>query len=192
MLHKLVIKCGNFAVLVDFHVTSRDSSKDTVWFSDRKREDVCLLLKDVVDSRVTQYLKGRKRHGQSKEMEHAKVNPLSLKAGDFHISAYFVKRWTNLQCIMGRKHGELRVFPDRFVVCVTRLDSSPPPQEETLPPGTSEYFGESAATSLTQQEKQEALKKIVKRTKTKKADESKQTSKDTVKVYLGSLHSDRE
>ncbi|XP_032998753.1 protein SLX4IP isoform X2 [Lacerta agilis] len=166
MLHKLVIKCGNFAVLVDFHVTSRDSSKDTVWFSDRKREGVCLLLKDVVDSRVTQYLKGRKRHGQSKETEHAKVNPLSLK--------------------------ELRVFPDRFVVCVTRLDSNPPPQEETLPPGTSEYFGEPAATSLTQQEKQDALKKIVKRTKTKKADESKQPSKDTVKVYLGSLHSDRE
>ncbi|XP_053236608.1 protein SLX4IP isoform X1 [Podarcis raffonei] len=105
MLHKLVIKCGNFAVLVDFHVTSRDSSKDTVWFSDRKREDVCLLLKDVVDSRVTQYLKGRKQHRQAKETEHTKVNPLSLKAGDFHISAYFVKRWTNLRCIMGRKHG---------------------------------------------------------------------------------------
>ncbi|XP_053236610.1 protein SLX4IP isoform X3 [Podarcis raffonei] len=79
MLHKLVIKCGNFAVLVDFHVTSRDSSKDTVWFSDRKREDVCLLLKDVVDSRVTQYLKGRKQHRQAKETEHTKVNPLSLK-----------------------------------------------------------------------------------------------------------------
>ncbi|KAH0621872.1 hypothetical protein JD844_023573 [Phrynosoma platyrhinos] len=48
-------------------------------------------------------------------------------ASDFHIEAYFVKRWVNLRCIWGQQNKELRIFPDRFVICVTRLESSPPP-----------------------------------------------------------------
>ncbi|XP_061478534.1 protein SLX4IP [Rhineura floridana] len=199
-LHKMVIKCGNFAVLVDFHIMPQDSSKDTVWFSDREREEVCMLLKDTVDSRVRQYLKARKGHGQWKQTDLAEANPLSLKAGDVHIAAYFVKRWVNLRCIMGQQHSELRVFPDRFVICVTRLESSPPPwvienvaPQESLSTGMSEYFGESVVTSLTQQKKQDTLKKIVKRPKTKKANERKsEPSKDDMEVYLGSLCSDRE
>ncbi|XP_053141769.1 protein SLX4IP isoform X2 [Hemicordylus capensis] len=196
-------KCGKFAVLVDFHIMPQDSSKDTTWFPNKKKEEVCMLLKDTVDSRVKQYLKAHKRHDQLKQMEYA--NPLSLIADGFHIAAYFVKRWVNLRCIGGQQQSGLRVFPDRFVICVTRLESSPSPwvsesvaPKENLSPGTSLYFGESVEdekfkASLSQQKKQAILKKIVKRTETKNADESQpQPSEDTMKVYLGSLCSDRE
>ncbi|KAJ6659279.1 hypothetical protein lerEdw1_019325 [Lerista edwardsae] len=176
----LYLKCGNFAVLVDFHIVPQDSRKDTTWFSDQKREEVCMLLKDTIDSRVKQYLKARKWHSQGKQMEYAEANSLSLKAlalyghkdgsdvgpgeggrtvdsegekdilnlayfnvtaDGFHIAAYFVKRWTNLRCIGRQQHSELRVFPDRFVICVTRLESSPPPRvsESVAPVCMKEY-----------------------------------------------------
>nr|XP_060641846.1 protein SLX4IP isoform X1 [Anolis sagrei ordinatus]XP_060641855.1 protein SLX4IP isoform X1 [Anolis sagrei ordinatus] len=196
--HKLAIKCGNYAVLVDVHIMPQDSNKDNVWFSDHKKEEIFMLLKETLDSRVAQYLSTHKRPGQSKQVESAKEAPLFLQADDFYIEAYFVKRWVNLRCIWGQQNSELRVFPDRFVICVTRLESSPLPWKETLSAGTSEYFGESAEAgtckiSLTQQEKQNILKEIVKRTKATKTNESQpQPSKDTMKVYLGSLCSDRE
>nr|XP_056712769.1 protein SLX4IP [Euleptes europaea] len=200
-----VAACGNFAVLVDFHVTPQDFSKDTQWFSNHKREEICMLLKDAVESRVEQYLKTRKRHGQGKQLEYARVDPLSMEGDGFYITAYFVKRWDRLQCIGGQQYSELRMFPDRFVICVTRLESGSPlcvsecvAPKENLPVGTSEYFGKSEEDekykiSLTQEKKKDTLKKIVKRTETKRANESKpQLSKDTVEVYLGSLRSDRE
>lgn len=37
-----------------------------------------MLLKDTVDSRVKQYLKGCKRHGQPKRMEHVEADLTSL------------------------------------------------------------------------------------------------------------------
>ncbi|KAJ7341647.1 hypothetical protein JRQ81_006002 [Phrynocephalus forsythii] len=206
---KLVIKCGDYAVLADLNLMPQDSSEHSVWLSDQKREEICMLLKDAVDSRVKQYLRARKRHGQGKQMEDATANPLFMQGHDFHISAYFVKRWVNLRCV-GRqqdsgKKTDLRVFPERFVICVTKLESSPPPwvsgsvaPEENLPPGTSTYFGRSAEerkweASLTQQKKQDILKKIVKRTTIKKSNKIKaQPSKDTVDVYLGLLCSDSE
>ncbi|XP_062813789.1 protein SLX4IP [Anolis carolinensis] len=196
--HKLAIKCGNYAVLVDVHIMPQDSNKDNVWFSDHKKEEIFMLLKETLDSRVAQYLSTHKRPGQSKQVESTKETPLFLQADDFYIEAYFVKRWVNLRCIWGQQNSELRVFPDRFVICVTRLESSPLPWKETLSSGTSEYFGESAGEglykiSLTQQEKQNILKEIVKRTKATKTNESQpQPSKDTMKVYLGSLCSDRK
>ncbi|XP_072859370.2 protein SLX4IP isoform X2 [Pogona vitticeps] len=196
--YKLVIKCGNYAVLVDLHLMAPDSSEDNVWLSDQKREEICMLLKDTVDSRVKQYLRAHKRHGQGKQTESAKANPLFMQGNDFHISAYFVKRWVNLRCIGRQQDSDLRVFPERFVICVTKLESSPPPWKENLPAGTSTYFGESAEdekckTSLTQQKKQDILKKIVKRTTIKKSNEIKaQPSKDTIDVYLGLLGSDSE
>nr|XP_003215350.2 PREDICTED: protein SLX4IP isoform X5 [Anolis carolinensis] len=196
--HKLAIKCGNYAVLVDVHIMPQDSNKDNVWFSDHRKEEIFMLLKETLDSRVAQYLSTHKRPGQSKQVESTKETPLFLQADDFYIEAYFVKRWVNLRCIWGQQNSELRVFPDRFVICVTRLESSPLPWKETLSSGTSEYFGESAGEglykiSLTQQEKQNILKEIVKRTKATKTNESQpQPSKDTMKVYLGSLCSDRK
>ncbi|XP_074844575.1 protein SLX4IP isoform X2 [Carettochelys insculpta] len=199
------MKCGNFAILVDFHILPQGSSRDSSWFSDHEKEEVCLLLKDTVDSRVKHYLEARKHRGQWKHMECTQSIPLSLKGGSFHITAYFVKRWTNLRCVVGKQYRELRVFPDKFVVCVTRLESNPGSWtsangtlKEKLSSGTSEYFAQSTENKKceippTQQIKQDILQKIAKRTKTRNDNMSKpQTRKDTVQVCLGSGDSETE
>ncbi|GAB0187745.1 protein SLX4IP [Grus japonensis] len=201
--NKFVIKCGNFAVLVDVHILPQGSSKDTSWFSDHEKEEVCMLLEEVVASRVKHYLQAPKR-GQWKSMEHATSGPLFLTAKSLHITAYFMKRWVNLRCAVGKHYRELRVFPDRFIVCVSKLESNPGAWtcengvlKEELSSGTSEYFTESAENkklkiSLDEQIKQDILKEIVKRTKTKKSSTSKpQISKGSKKVCLGSVDSQR-
>ncbi|XP_062427534.1 protein SLX4IP isoform X2 [Rhea pennata] len=164
-----------------------------------------MMLEDVVASRVKHYLEAPKRRGQWKSMEHAASAPLFLTGSHFHITAQFMKRWVNLRCALGERYRELRVFPDRFVVCVSKLESNPSAWtcengalKEELSNGTSEYFTESAENkklkiSLTQQIKQDILREIVKRTKTRKSSVSKpQTSKDSKKVYLGSVDSQKE
>ncbi|XP_075781778.1 protein SLX4IP isoform X4 [Pelodiscus sinensis] len=171
---KFVIKCGNFAVLVDFHILPQGSSRDSSWFSDHEKEEVCLLLKDTVDSRVKHYLEARKHRGQWKHTECTQSIPLSIK--------------------------DLRVFPDKFVVCVTRLESNPSPwtsengtlQKEKLSSETSEYFAESTENKkceipVSQQIKQDILQKIVERTKTRNGNMNKpQTNKGAMQVYLDS------
>ncbi|KAM9017580.1 LOW QUALITY PROTEIN: protein SLX4IP [Ara ararauna] len=198
--NKFVIKCGNFAVLVDVHILPQGSSKDTSWFSDHEKENVCMLLEEVVASRVKQYLEAPKRRGQWKSVERAPSGPLFLTANNLHITAYFMKRWVNLRCAVGKHYRDLRVFPDRFIVCVSKLDSNPSDWtcdndvlKEELSNGTSEYFTESAENkkaeiSLNEQIKQGILKGIVERTKLKKSNTSKpQISKDSKKVSLGSV-----
>uniref|UniRef100_A0A8C3PCW6 SLX4 interacting protein n=1 Tax=Chrysemys picta bellii TaxID=8478 RepID=A0A8C3PCW6_CHRPI len=163
------------------------------------RYELCLLLKDTIDSRVKHYLEARKHRGQWKHTECTQSSPLSLKGGNFHITAYFIKRWVNLRCVVGKQYRELRVFPDKFVVCVTRLESNPSlwtsengALKEKLSSGTSEYFAESTENEKcnippTRQIKQDILQKLVKRTETRNSNMSKpQTSKDTMQVYLGS------
>ncbi|KAM6279208.1 protein SLX4IP isoform 2-T6 [Porphyrio hochstetteri] len=192
-------KCGNFAVLVDVHISPQGSNKDTSWFSDHEKEEVCMLLEEVVASRVKHYLEAPRR-GQWKSMEPS--GPLFLTAKSFHITAYFMKRWVNLRCAVGKHYRELRVFPDRFIVCVTKFDSDLEAWaredgvlEEELSSATSEYFTGSAENkklkiSLSEQLKQDILKKIVKRKKPKKNSTSKpQISKDSKKVCLGSVDS---
>ncbi|NXA23526.1 SLX4I protein, partial [Ibidorhyncha struthersii] len=198
-------QCGNFAVLVDVHILPQGSSKDTSWFSDHEKEEVCMLLEEVVASRVKHYLEAPKQRGQWKSAEHAPSGPLFLTANSFHITAYFMKRWVNLRCAVGKHYRELRVFPDRFIVCVSKLESDPSAWtcengvlKEELSSGTSEYFTESAENrklkiSLNEQIKQDILKGIVNRTKTRKSSMSKpQISKDSKKVYLGSVDSQTE
>ncbi|NXV43204.1 SLX4I protein, partial [Uria aalge] len=193
-------QCGNFAVLVDVHILPQGSSKDTSWFSDHEKEEVCTLLEEVVASRVKHYLEAPRQRGQWKSMQHAPSGPLFLTANSFHITAYFMKRWVNLRCAVGKHYRELRVFPERFIVCVSKLEFDPSAWtcengvlKEELSNGTSEYFTESAENkklkiSLNEQIKQDILKKIVKRTKAKKSSTSKpQISKDFNKVYLGSV-----
>uniref|UniRef100_A0A8C3PS71 SLX4 interacting protein n=1 Tax=Calidris pygmaea TaxID=425635 RepID=A0A8C3PS71_9CHAR len=200
--NKFVIKCGNFAVLVDVHILPEGSSKDTSWFSDHEKEEVCTLLEEVVASRVKYYLEARKQRGQVKSMHHAPSGPLFLTANSFHITAYFMKRWVNLRCAVGKRYRELRVFPERFIVCVSKLECDPSAWtcedgvlKEELSNGTSEYFTESAENkklkiSLNEQTKHDILKEIVKRTKPRKCSTSKpQISKDPKKVYLGSVDS---
>ncbi|NXI37973.1 SLX4I protein, partial [Galbula dea] len=195
-------QCGNFAVLVDVHILPQGSRKDTSWFSDHEKEELCMLLEEVVATRVKHYLEARKQRGQCKSMEHASSGPLFLTANSFHITAYFMKRWVNLRCAGGKHYRELRVFPDRFIVCVSQLESSSSawPCEnavlkEELSSGSSEYFTESAENkklkmSLNEQIKQDILKEIVKRTKPRKTSTSKpQIIKDSKKVYLGSVDS---
>ncbi|KFP81677.1 Protein SLX4IP, partial [Apaloderma vittatum] len=196
-------QCGNFAVLVDVHILPQGSNKDTSWFSDHEKEEVCMLLEEVVATRVKHYLEAPKQRGQWKAMEHASSGPLFLTANSLHITAYFMKRWVNLRCAVGKHYRELRVFPDRFIVCVSKLEFNPSAwtcedgvlQKEELSSGTSEYFTESAENkkpqiSLNEQIKQDILKKIVKRTKTRKNSTSKpQLSKGPKKVYLGSVDS---
>ncbi|XP_013037569.1 protein SLX4IP isoform X4 [Anser cygnoides] len=198
--NKFVIKCGNFAVLVDVHILPQGSSKDTSWFSDHEKEEVCMLLEEVVASRVKHYLEAPKQRGQWKSMEHASSAPLFITANSFHITAYFMKRWVNLRCAVGEHYRELRVFPDKFVVCVSKLEFNPSAWtceegalKEEVSSGISEYFTESAENrklkiSLNEQIKQDILKEIVKRTKKRKSSMSKpQTSKDSKKVDLGSV-----
>ncbi|NWU63396.1 SLX4I protein, partial [Pterocles burchelli] len=195
-------QCGNFAVLVDVHILPQGSSKDTSWFSDHEKEEVCMLLQELVASRVKYYLEARKQRGQCKAMEHAPSGPLFLNASSFHITAYFMKRWVNLRCAVGKHYRELRVFPDKCIVCVSKLESNPSAWtcengllEEELSSGTSEYFTGSAENkklkiSLDEQIKQDILKEIVKRTTPGKRSMNKpQISKDSEKVYLGSADS---
>ncbi|KFQ40589.1 Protein SLX4IP, partial [Mesitornis unicolor] len=194
-------QCGNFAVLVDVHVLPQGSSKDTSWFSDHEKEEVCMLLEEVVASRVRHYLEAPKQRGQWKSVEHAPSGPLFLTANSLHITAYFMKRWVNLRCAVGKHYRDLRVFPDRFIVCVSKLESNPSAwtsengvlQKEELSNGMSEYFTESDENkklkiSLSEQKKQDILKEIVKRTEIKKSSMSKpQFSKDSTKMCFGSV-----
>ncbi|XP_043842326.1 protein SLX4IP isoform X2 [Dromiciops gliroides] len=120
--NKFVVKCRNFAVLVDLHILPQGSRKDTNWFSEQKKEDICMLLKETIDSRVKDYLDACKRLDLSKNAEFTRYNPLSLKGYGLHITAYFIKRGVHLRCIVGKPNCELRVFPDQFVVCVNQLE----------------------------------------------------------------------
>ncbi|XP_037261726.1 protein SLX4IP [Falco biarmicus] len=198
--NKFVIKCGNFAVLVDVHILPQGSSKDTSWFSDHEKEEVCMLLEEVVASRVKHYLEAPKQRGQGKSTERAPSGPLFLTTNSFHITAYFMKRWVNLRCAVGKHYRELRVFPDRLIVCVSKLESNPSAWtyengilKEDVASGMSRYFTEPAENNerkinLNDQTKQDILKEIVKRTKTRKRSTSKpQISKDSENVYPGSV-----
>ncbi|NXQ73849.1 SLX4I protein, partial [Quiscalus mexicanus] len=198
-------QCGNFAVLVDVHILPQGSSKDTSWFSDHEKEEVCKLLEEVVASRVKHYLEAPKQRGQWKPIEQGSSGPLFLTANSLHITAYFMKRWVNLRCALGKRYRELRVFPEKFIVCVSKLDFDPSAWTcdsgglvEEFSNGTSEYFTESAENkklkiSLSEQIKQDILRKIVKRTKPRRSSASKpQISKDSKKVYLGWADSQTE
>ncbi|XP_071247178.1 uncharacterized protein [Salvelinus alpinus] len=62
--------------------------------------------------------------------------------------AYFVKRHFNLRCIVKQQYGELRVFPERYVVCVSRLEdasANPTPAVTVSQSTESQYFSRPAA-----------------------------------------------
>ncbi|KAF0884951.1 SLX4I protein, partial [Crocuta crocuta] len=180
--------CGNFAVLVDLHILPQGSNKDTSWFSEQKKEEVCLLLKETIDSRVKEYLEVRKQHRPS-NTEFTRSSPLTLKGYGFQITAYFLKRGIRLLCCRSSQSTELRVFPDRFVVCVSQLSFSHDlmaSQSEELTEGAlhgaSDYFAECAESPLPPNAKckRNTLKEIVRRTETKSSIVGKsQSSLDT-------------
>ncbi|XP_053430401.1 protein SLX4IP [Nycticebus coucang] len=189
---KFAVKCGNFAVLVDLHISPQGSNKDTSWFSEQKKEEVCLLLKETINSRVKEYLGVRKQHKAS-NAEFTRSSPLSLKGYGLQITAYFLKRGIRLRCLWGTQNAELQVFPDRFVVCVSQLAFSHnhlASQSEELTEGAlhgvSDYFAECAESPLPPRAKlqRNVVKEIVKRSKTKSSISStvskSQASRDIV------------
>ncbi|XP_077438985.1 protein SLX4IP isoform X3 [Vanacampus margaritifer] len=91
---KFVIKCGNFAVLVDLHVLPLGSHEDASWFTPSHIEEVTTLVRDAVDQRVKQYAESFQKGRQPKNKKE--LAPAS---------AFIAK--------------ELHVFPERYVVCVS-------------------------------------------------------------------------
>ncbi|XP_059979953.1 LOW QUALITY PROTEIN: protein SLX4IP [Lagenorhynchus albirostris] len=181
---KFAVKCGNFAVLVDLHISPQGSNKDTSWFSEQKKEKVCLLLKETIDSRVKEYLGVRKQHRPS-NTEFTRSNPLSLKGYGFQITAYFLKRGIRLRCLGGSQNAELRVFPDRFVVCVSQLAFSHDllaSQSEELPGRALQGASEDRAACMERpllpgtELRRNALQDLVNRTETKRSIVSKSRS----------------
>ncbi|XP_034497359.1 protein SLX4IP isoform X2 [Ailuropoda melanoleuca] len=190
MLQRPTTMCGNFAVLVDLHILPQGSNKDTSWFSEQKKEEVCLLLKETIDSRVKEYLEVRKQHRPS-NTEFTRSSPLTLKGYGFQITAYFLKRGVRLHCFRSSESTELRIFPDRFVVCVSQLSFNRDllaSQNEELETegalhGASDYFAECAETALppSAKRRRNALREIVKRTEAKSSVVSKSwSSRDIV------------
>ncbi|XP_022522920.2 protein SLX4IP [Astyanax mexicanus] len=152
-LSKFVIKCGSFAVLVDLHVLPQSGEESSSsWFSEEHREEVSALIKDAVDQRVRQFLEARQGPTKQKK-ELSPHNPLCIKGGALLLAAYFMKRHVNLRCVLRHNRHKLRVFPERFVVCVSRSDENTAPAGSTKPdvteqsgPSRSGYFSSSRET----------------------------------------------
>ncbi|XP_034497360.1 protein SLX4IP isoform X4 [Ailuropoda melanoleuca] len=153
-------------------------------------KEVCLLLKETIDSRVKEYLEVRKQHRPS-NTEFTRSSPLTLKGYGFQITAYFLKRGVRLHCFRSSESTELRIFPDRFVVCVSQLSFNRDllaSQNEELETegalhGASDYFAECAETALppSAKRRRNALREIVKRTEAKSSVVSKSwSSRDIV------------
>ncbi|KAM8852184.1 protein SLX4IP isoform 1-T3 [Synchiropus picturatus] len=172
--HKFVIKCGNFAVLVDLHVLPLGAQVDTSWFTTSHIEEVTSLVRDAVDQRVKQYaefLHNRRQHKQKKELPMASA--VVVEGKDFSLAANFLKRHISLRCIVKQVYGDLRVFPERYVVCVScpehsaaRLGNLSPAATDPCEKSRSEYFSEvgenqEPSTVLTQTKKT-VLQKLAK------------------------------
>ncbi|XP_029305834.1 protein SLX4IP [Cottoperca gobio] len=117
---KFVIKCGNFAVLVDLHILPLGGQEDASWFTTHHIEEVTALVRDAVDRRVKQYtefLHNRRQPKQKKELAPAPA--FFIKGQHFNLVANFLKRHVNLRCIVKQLYGDMRVFPERYVVCVS-------------------------------------------------------------------------
>ncbi|KAM3605867.1 uncharacterized protein V6R79_006224 [Siganus canaliculatus] len=112
--------CGNFAVLVDLHALPLGGQEDASWFTTDHIEEVSALVQEAVDQRVTQYIEslhGRRHPKQKKDL--APASAFFVEGKNFHLVANFLKRHVNLRCIAKQLYGDLRVFPERYVVCVS-------------------------------------------------------------------------
>ncbi|XP_071390582.1 protein SLX4IP [Centroberyx affinis] len=148
---KFVIKCGNFAVLVDLHVLPLGGQEEASWFTTDHIEEVTALVRDAVDQRVKQYtesLHNRRQPKQKKELAPAAA--LCVKGKSFNLVASFLKRHYNLRCVVKQLYGELRVFPERYVVCVS------------CPEDASAHHGNLslAATELSEQSRSEYFSRV--------------------------------
>uniref|UniRef100_A0A8C6SX05 SLX4 interacting protein n=1 Tax=Neogobius melanostomus TaxID=47308 RepID=A0A8C6SX05_9GOBI len=173
---KYVIKCGNFAVLVDLHVLPRgDRAADSSWFTADQVEEVTALVQEAVDQRVKQYtesLHNRRLPRHKKDLPPASA--FHVNGNGFNLAANFLKRHSNLRCI------DLRVFPERFVVCVRCPEdasaalrgNSSWAAKELSEQSRSEYFSKAAETQepphIPTKTKKTGLQKIAKQASVQK------------------------
>ncbi|XP_029377642.1 protein SLX4IP [Echeneis naucrates] len=141
-------QCGNFAVLVDLHVQPLGGQEDASWFTMDHIEEVAALVKDAVDQRVKQYTESfHKRRQFKQKKELAPASAFFVKGEKFNLVANFLKQHYNLRCIVKQHYGDLHVFPERYVVCVSCSEDATahhgnPSLAATEPsePSRSEYF----------------------------------------------------
>ncbi|XP_059928937.1 protein SLX4IP isoform X2 [Gadus macrocephalus] len=126
---KLVIKCGNVAVLVDVHALPLGArEEDTSWLTAEHLEEVAVLVQGAVEQRVK--LHAERLHKPAKHRkELLPAKAFSATGTSFNLVANFLKRHYNLRCLVKDRYGELRVFPERGVVCVSR------PEDASARPG---------------------------------------------------------
>ncbi|XP_077092674.1 protein SLX4IP [Siphateles boraxobius] len=148
---KFVVKCGNFAVLVDLHILPSGKEDNGSWFSAEHRKEVSSLIRDALEPRVRQFQEARYQKIQPKQRKnYTLIAPLCLEGGNVRLAVHFMKRHVNLRCIVRQHYRELRVFPERVVVCAS------PPENSALPSGNlnldvseqsrSKYFSSSGET----------------------------------------------
>lgn len=149
---KFVVKCGNYAVLVDLHILALGDQDNANWFSPAHRKEVGSLIRDALEPRVRQFQEARYQKIQSKPRKDlTPTAPLCLEGGNVRLAVHFMKRHVNLRCIVRQHYRELRVFPERVVVCAS------PPENSALPNGNlnldvseqsqSKYFSNSGETA---------------------------------------------
>uniref|UniRef100_A0A8C2DJE9 SLX4 interacting protein n=1 Tax=Cyprinus carpio TaxID=7962 RepID=A0A8C2DJE9_CYPCA len=144
--------CGNFAVLVDLHVLPLGGQDSASWFSPEHRKEVGSLIREALELRVRQFQETRYQKIQPKPRKDLNLTaPLCLQGVNVRLSVHFMKRHVNLRCIVRQHYRELRVFPERVVVCAS------PPENSALPngnlkldvsePSHSKYFSSSVETT---------------------------------------------
>ncbi|CAL1578246.1 unnamed protein product [Knipowitschia caucasica] len=176
--HKYVIKCGNFAVLVDLHVLPQgDRPADPSWFTMDQVEEVTALVRDAVDQRVKQYTESLHNRRLPK---HKKVLTPA--------TAFSVK--------------DLRVFPERFVVCAScpedasaLLGNLSRTAKELSEQSRSEYFSKAAETQepphIPTKTKKTGLQKIAKQASVQKEQKEQKDSHTIRPSGLEEAHSKR-
>ncbi|XP_048863154.1 protein SLX4IP [Brienomyrus brachyistius] len=124
---KFVVKCGNYAVLVDVQLLAPGAVRDPSWWANSHKEEVSALIQGAVEQRIAQFLEARRQKGPAKaQRELTPANPLSIEGERLRLAVYSTKRHINLRCIVSQRYGDLHVFPERFVVCASLLEDREP------------------------------------------------------------------
>ncbi|KAA0718150.1 Protein SLX4IP [Triplophysa tibetana] len=188
---KFVIKCGNFAVLVDLHILPLGAQDNARWFSPEYRKEVGSLIRDSVEQKVRQFQEARHQKIQPKPKKDVTLNtPLCIEGGNIRLSVYFMKRHINLRCIVRQHYRELRVFPERVVVCASPLENAVLPNgnlnQDVSGQSKSKYFSSPGETkdllSSSTVMKRAVLQKIARQasTRSRQCRDDQESRSDTV------------
>ncbi|XP_071247182.1 protein SLX4IP [Salvelinus alpinus] len=95
--HKVVVKCGSYAVLLDLQIIGplgRGAAQETSWVTMEHIEEVTSLVRDTVDRRVRLYIDCLHKRGQPKhKRELPRANPLCVKALDAIVHPTGLEVW---------------------------------------------------------------------------------------------------